>query len=100
MNQQVLLLTQAIKDALDPSNSKYVDFGSAYDRVWRMKAYQKLQQMDVGGKMLSRLKNNIPYLTRTLTQQRFCEIWNISHIDIWKSNPQKRPPKRVGKGSG
>ncbi|GFQ79535.1 putative RNA-directed DNA polymerase from transposon X-element [Trichonephila clavata] len=54
-NQQVALLNQSIKDALDQRCSVlalFVDFEAAFDKVWRLKCIQKLQNLGVCSNML------------------------------------------------
>jgi hypothetical protein len=58
--QQVSFLTQAIKDSLDERKSvlaTFVDFESAYDRVWRLRSLQKLQFLGICGNMFTWIKN-------------------------------------------
>ena len=54
-NQQILRLSQDVKDAMDKrctTLAVFVDFKGAYDAVWRAKLMEKLQHMGINGKML------------------------------------------------
>ena len=54
--QQVAMLSQEMKDALDNSKSTlavFIDFKSAYDSIWRQKLLQKMMSLGIEGSVLS-----------------------------------------------
>ena len=67
--QQVVILSQQIKDNLDKGYNTtvvYVDFEKAYDSVWKSNLLLKLSKNGVSGKMLQWFKNFL--------SQRYCQV--------------------------
>jgi hypothetical protein len=61
-NQQIVMLSQEIKDSLDRKEILFavsVDFKSVYDSVCRVKLMDKLQKIGVSGRMLEWFHNFI-----------------------------------------
>jgi hypothetical protein len=61
-NQQIVMLSQVIKDSFDRKETLlavFVDFKSEYDSVWRVKLMDKLQKIGVRGRMLKWFHNFI-----------------------------------------
>lgn len=78
-NQQVIRLSQAIKDSLDRSENLeavFVDFGATYDRIWGTKLIYKLKTFGVGDKMLQWIKYAIT--------DRFCAVRYGMEISNYK----------------
>jgi hypothetical protein len=70
-NQQIVKLSQEIKDSLDRKEillAVFVDFKSAYDSVWRVKLMDKLQKIGVRGRMLKWFHN---FITQHLCATKF-----------------------------
>ena len=80
--QQILKLTQDIKDSLDKRETTlvvYVDFKDAYGSVWRSKLLEKLNTIGIKGKMIKWIYNFI--------NQRYCAT---RYADVMSKFKQQR----------
>jgi hypothetical protein len=85
-NQQIVMLSQEIKDSLDRKEillAVFVDFKSAYDSVWRVKLMDKLQKIGVRGRMLKWFHNFIT--------QRFCATKFENNLSKYKQTRRGLP---------
>ena len=67
--QQVIILSQHIKDNLDKgliTAAVYIDFNKAYDSIWRANLLLKLSQCGIKGKMLQWIRHFL--------NQRYCQV--------------------------
>ncbi|KFM71137.1 putative RNA-directed DNA polymerase from transposon X-element, partial [Stegodyphus mimosarum] len=89
-SQQVVLLSQSIKDALDQRCSalaEFVDFEAAFDKVWRLKCIQKLQKLGVCSNML--------FWIRSFLSQRFCATRFRDSVSNFKQSETGLPQGTV-----
>ena len=89
-NQQILRLSQEVKDALDKQLTTlavFVDFKGAYDSIWRGKLMEKLLSLGVKGKMARWI-----YLS---LNQRFCATRVNSSTSKYKQQRRGLPQGSV-----
>jgi hypothetical protein len=89
-NQQIVMLSQEIKNFLDRKEillEVFVDFKSAYHSVWRVKLMDKLQKIGVRGRMLKWFHNFIT--------QRFCATKFKNNLSKYKQTRRGLPQGAV-----
>jgi hypothetical protein len=89
-NQQIVMLSQEIKDSLDRKEilfAVFVDFKCAYDSVRRVKLMDKLQKLGVRGRMLKWFHNFIT--------QRFCAKKIENNLSKYKQTRRRLPQGAV-----
>jgi hypothetical protein len=93
-NQQIVMLSQEIKDSLDRKETLlavFADFKSAYDSVWRVKLMDKLQKIGEGVECLN--GSTISLLNVSVQQNSKITSQNISKLgEDYPSQQSQVPP--------